>query len=140
MTPRADALAEFVGTITAALLDEPTPWMLACTTDLRRLRRSGGAVLHIPDPAVLTPELSRALAPHLRPVTPPLCLPLALGIGLADNPDNGMSFGEHRCHLIALALRTHRVNHAPLHAIADVFASHGIDPARPHESRPMPRT
>jgi hypothetical protein len=136
MTPRPDALAEFVAAITAALFDEPVPWLLACATDIRRLRRSGGAVLHLPDSSALTAEMIRAAAPHVRSVTPPLCLPVAPGMGLADNPDNGMSFGEHRCHLIALALRNCGGRQAPLRAIADVFQSHGIDPARPYLSRP----
>lgn len=141
MTPRPEALADFVSVLTAALLDESAPWMLACATDRRRLRRLGAAVLHLPDAAVLAPGVLDTLRPLLRPVTPPLCLPLAPGIGLADNPDNGMSFGEHRCQLIALALRSGSsrsgsLRRAPLRAIADVFASHGIDPERPHLSRP----
>jgi hypothetical protein len=136
MTPRPEALAEFVATITAALLDDPAPWLLACATDIRRLRRSGGAVLHLPDSSALTAEMIRTVAPHLRSVTPPLCLPLGPGIGLAENPDNGMSFGENRCHLIALALRSCGGRQAPLRVIADVFRSHGIDPARPYLSRP----
>ncbi len=136
MTPRPDALAQLITAITAVLLDEPAPWLLACATDSRRLRRGGGAVLHLPHCSPLTAELVRAVAPHLRPVTPPLCLPVGFGLGLADDPDNGMSFGESRCHLIALALRGRRAREAPLRAIADVFRSHGIDPARPYLSRP----
>jgi hypothetical protein len=135
MTPRPEALAEFIAVITAALLDQPAPWMLACATDIRRLRRSGGAVLHVPGPSAITEQTRQALAPYLRSVSPPLCLPLAPGIGLADNPDNGMSFGENRCHLIALALRNRGGRQAPLRAIADVFRSHGVDPARPYLSR-----
>jgi hypothetical protein len=136
MSPRPDALAQFVATITAALLDQTAPWLLACATDPRRLRRCGAAVLHVTDPEVLRPHTVAALRPLLRATAPPLALPLHPGIAVAHNPDNGMSFGEHRCHLIALALRTRPQPHAPLRAIADVFTAHGIDPARPHESRP----
>ena len=136
MTPLPDALPEFVSTVTTALIDDPAPWMLACATDVRRLRRSGGAVLHVADPAIVTGALIESLAPTLRATRPPLCLPLAPGLGLAEYPDNGMSFGEHRCHLIALALRTRGARRAPLQAIAEVFASHGIDPRAPHLSPP----
>jgi hypothetical protein len=122
MSPRPDALAQFVATVTAALLDVPDPWLLACATDPRRLGRCGAAVLHVGDPTVLSAQTVAALRLHA-------------GIAVADTPDNGMSFGEHRCHLIALALRTHGGRQAPLRAIATVFASHGIDPGRPHESR-----
>jgi hypothetical protein len=134
MSPRPDALAQFVTTITGALLDEDAPWMLACATDPRRLRRTGAAVLHVGDPSVLSRRTLTALSPLLRATAPPLCLPVADGIALADDPDNGMSFGEHRCHLIALASRTTNFRRAPLRAIAEIFASHGIDPAQPHSS------
>ena len=45
-----------------------------------------------------------------------------------------MSFGEHRSHLIALAMTSPDVRHAPLQVVADVFARNGIDSLRPHLS------
>ena len=50
---------------------------------------------------------------------------------LAQHPDNGMTFGEHRCHLVALALSGGRFD---LDAIAAVFRAHGVDPATPHRT------
>jgi hypothetical protein len=120
LSPRPNALAEFVGSVTAAMLDASEPWLLACTTDVRRLSRSGSAVLYVPDADVL--------------LTPPLCLPLASGVALAEYPDNGMSFGEHRCHLVSLGLQLPEARHAPLAAVAEVFSTHGIDPAAPHRA------
>lgn len=139
MTPRVDALEEFVATITAALLEEATPWLLACATDPRRLRRTGAAVLQVRHPDVMSASTATALHALLRPITPPLSMPWGPGIGVATAPDNGMSFGEHRCHLVALALRETTPANAsprssPLRAIAETFAAHRIDPARPHES------
>lgn len=134
LSPRPSALAEFVGAVTAALLDAPEPWLLACTTDLRRLSRSGSAVLYVPDAATLPATLLDRLRPLLRPVTPPLCLPLAPGAGLAEDKDSATSFGGHRCHLVALGLQLPAARRAPLRAIADVFASHGIDPATPYRA------
>ena len=131
-TPRQDRLAEFVHTTTAALLPWPHPWTLACATSPRRLRRSGAAVLDVADVDRLPAGLLDTLAPLLRPHVPPLCLPLAAGVGLASNPDTGLSFGEHRCHLIALALRHPSGQRDPLHAIAAVFAAHGIRAAAPY--------
>lgn len=134
LSPRPDALAVFVRTVTSTLLHEPVPWLLACPTDAQRLRRPASSVLYLPHvdalPAALLPELR----PLLRTATPPLCLPLAPGAALAEYPDNGMSFGEHRCHLLALALGTARARRTPLRAIAEVFSSHGIDPSAPHRS------
>jgi hypothetical protein len=43
-----------------------------------------------------------------------------------------MTFGEHRCHLISLALGLPRAPQEPLSAIAEVFATHGVDPSAPH--------
>lgn len=134
LSPHPEALARFVRTVTGALLEERMPWLLACPTDPQRLRRPASAVLYVPEPAALPPGLLDEVAPMLRSATPPLCLPLAPGVALAEYPDNGMSFGEHRCHLLAVALRTPGARRAPLQAIADVFASHGINPARPHRS------
>ncbi|MCU1658908.1 MAG: hypothetical protein JWO57_3564 [Pseudonocardiales bacterium] len=134
LSPRADALSAFVATITTALLGEPVPWLLACPTDGQRLRRPASAVLYLPHVDALPLGLLTLLRPTLRQVMPPLCLPLAPGAALAEYPDNGMSFGEHRCHLLALALRTPIARRAPLQAIADVFASHGIDPGQPYRS------
>jgi len=134
LTPRPTLLAEFVGAITAAMLDSSLPWLLACTTDVRRLSRSGSAVLYIPDADVLPTALLSLLGPLLMPVTPPLCLPLAGGVALAEYPDNGMSFGEHRCHLVSLGLQLPEARDAPLQALAEVFDMHGIDPAAPYRA------
>lgn len=134
LSPHPSTLAEFVATLTAALLDSAEPWLLACTTDLRRLRRSGSAVLYVPGASALPAGLLDLLRPLLRAVTPPLCLPLAPGAALAEYQDTGTSFGAHRCHLVARAMTLPAARHAPLEAIAGVFASHGIDPATPHRS------
>lgn len=134
LTPRADRLAEFVATVTGRLLDEPSPWSLACALDPRRVARTGCAVLDVPSVASVPTDLLVDLAPLLRPVRPPLCFPVAPGIGMAEYPDNGMTFGEHRCHLLAVALRHPSSAHHPLRAIAAVFAAHGIDPARPYRN------
>lgn len=131
-TPAPAALGAFVAALTAALLDVDVPWSLTCTTDPRRLRRTGAAVLDLLSLDVLPAGLLDALAPTLLPAAAPLCLPLGPGVALAGYPDNGMTFGEHRCHLIALALRQPESVEDPLGAITTVFDSHGVDPAHPY--------
>ena len=131
-----DELAAFVAITTSALLNETEPWLLACPTLPSRLRHSGSAVLYLPSVDALPAGLLTALAPALRTDTSPLCLPLAPGAALAEQPGNGMTFGEHRCHLVALALaglvpRTSERQDS-LAAIANVFSAHGVDPTRPH--------
>jgi hypothetical protein len=131
-TPQPDRLGEFVNQVTHALLDSREPWALACATNPRRLRRVASAVLDVRDLDALPAGLLARLTPMLRAVTPPLCLPVAPGVAVATYPDNGMAFGEHRCHLIATALRHPSSTGDPLRAIAAVFTAHGIDPAAPH--------
>lgn len=132
MTPRPDVLAEFVATVTGRLVHDPTPWSFGCAIDPRRIARYGCAVLDLPSLEAVPDGLLDELEPLLRPVVSPLCLPIATGVGMAEYPDNGMTFGEHRCHLIALALRHPAAGRRPLRAIAAVFAAHGIDPAAPY--------
>lgn len=134
LSPSVDRLTDFVHAVTGALLDSRTSWSLGCATDPRRVARCGAAVLDLPGLDALPAGLLDEVAPLLRPIAPPLGLPLAPGVAVAGYPDNGMTFGEHRCHLIALALRQTLDGQDPLAAIAGVFAAHGIDPARPHES------
>lgn len=134
LTPRPDALGEFVATVTGRLVTERGPWSLACAIDPRRIARYGCAVLDLPNLDAVPDGLADELEPLLRPVTPPLCLPIADGVGAAEYPDNGMTFGEHRCHLVALALRHPSSANDPLRAIAAVFNAHGVDPAHPHRS------
>jgi hypothetical protein len=132
LTPRLDALPDLVATVTEALLPTELPWSLGCATRGRRLARLGGAVLDVPSLDVLPGGLLDGLAPLLHPVAPPLALPVRDGVGLAEYPENGMTFGEHRCHLVALALRHPTSASDPLRAIAAVFGAHDIDPARPY--------
>jgi hypothetical protein len=134
LTPRPEALADFVAAVTGRLLARRTPWSLACATDPWRIARTGCAVLDLPGIDDLPTDLLADLQPLLRPATPPLCLPVAVGVGAAEYPDNGMTFGEHRCHLVALGLRHRRRSREPLSTIARVFRTYGIDPAAPHRA------
>jgi hypothetical protein len=133
-TPRPDRLADFVGVVTGRLVHEPIAWSLACSLEPRRIARSGCAVLDLPSLDAIPAGLLGELEPVLRPVTPPLCLPIGAGVGAAEYPENGMTFGEHRCHLVALALRHPSSARDPLSAIAAVFTAHGIDPGAPHRA------
>jgi hypothetical protein len=135
LTPRPERLADFVATVTGRLLDERGPWSLACAIDPRRIARAGCTVLDLPSLDAVPSGLLDDVTPLLRPIAPPLCLPLADGVGAAEYPNNGMTFGEHRCHLVALALRHPSSARNPLRAVAAVFQAHGLDPAHPHRSR-----
>ena len=130
LSPTLNDLAELVRVLTASLIDADFPWLLACPIDAGRLRRAGGVVLHVPDVALVAPLLAQ-VSPLLHGARPPLCLPVAPGVAVAADPSNGMTFGEHRCHLVALGLGLPRAAGDPQAAIADVFVAHGVDPGAP---------
>lgn len=83
-------------------------------------------------------ELYQALRPSLRPEVPRFVKPLALGLGAAEDPQGGQSFGVHRCELIADALWsawrggcTHGVQQR-VDTIRTAFLNAGLDPDRPY--------
>lgn len=49
----------------------------------------------------LVPGLHKAVSPHLRHPTPMFTKWLARGLAVAEDPGDGRSFGQHRCHLVA---------------------------------------
>lgn len=142
LSPRAECIADVVALLTDRL--RFVPYVLACPTVPTHLARSGAVALHLSRLSALTPEIVGDLGALMRADTPPLCLPLRAGIAVAQYPDNGMTFGEHRCHLLALALAAVPAGTgaeaesaggpASLAAIAEVFAAHGIDPSTPYRS------
>jgi hypothetical protein len=73
----------------------------------------------------------------LRPDVPLFTRRLAPGLGLAEDPRNGMSFGQHRCHLVVQALwgafeRGEVSREARAEALASAFSEAGLDPLRPY--------
>jgi hypothetical protein len=132
LTPRIEELPELAAVVTGALLPSTIAWSFGCATRPLRLRRVGAAVLDVPSVSSLPAGLLDAMTPLLHPQAPPLTLPVTASVGLAEYPDNGMTFGEHRCHLVALGLRHPSAGSDPLTAVAAVFRAHGIDPARPY--------
>ncbi len=132
LSPHAASVADLVALLTERL--RFVPYVLACPTVPRHLARSGAVVLHLARLSALTPSVVAEIAPLLRSDTPQLCLPLHPGIAVAQYPDNGMTFGEHRCHLLALALAADPAAVPSLDAIAAVFSAHGVDPSTPYRN------
>jgi hypothetical protein len=69
--------------------------------------------------------------------TPRLTRRLVDGVAVAEDPDSGESFGEHRCRVVASGLAVAR--REPAHGTDDGVAiliehlrSHGVDPRAPH--------
>ena len=81
--------------------------------------------------------LPGSLLTRLRPRTPFFTFRLAPGIGMAESPFGGESFGMHRCRLLAESiLEARRAGHedatSRLQVLTDKFRAAGIDLAQPH--------
>jgi Lanthionine synthetase C-like protein/HopA1 effector protein family len=110
--------------------------------DLAHASRADAAVLYVARPAyaetaALLPRIYAEVAAHLGRTVPALTKVLAPGIGLAEDPGDGTSFGEHRCRLLASALieahETRRVSHAVrLGTVRERLASNGVSVDAPY--------
>ncbi|MDX1999123.1 MAG: lanthionine synthetase LanC family protein [Thermoanaerobaculia bacterium] len=80
--------------------------------------------------ASVAAELHGQVAGFLGQAVPLFTKPLAPGLGLAEDPGHGESFGTHRCRLVAEALL--RQPHGDRRAtVAAWFGAYGLDLARP---------
>jgi hypothetical protein len=82
-------------------------------------------------------RLHRELARELRDTVPLFTKRLAPGLGLAEDPLDGSSFGQSRCRITAQGLWAdhlagRRSAGERLQAIAAAFQGSGLDPARPY--------
>jgi hypothetical protein len=107
--------------------------------------RSDATVLYVPREhrsrvELLLREMPPSLLSRMRPRTPLFTLPLAPGIGMAESPGGGESFGMHRSRLVAEGILDARREgkedeQARLQAVNQRFRAAGIDPAHPHVTR-----
>ncbi len=126
------ALPALVGAITSALQGAGAAYGLKAVS-VPGAVRPDSAVLYVrrADAAGLRPVLMaahRQVAALLGEATPPLALRLRPGLAVAEDPETGESFGQHRCRLLAAGLERGRTVDA---AEAGLVAG-GIDPRRPH--------
>jgi hypothetical protein len=93
----------------------------------RHYRRLGDAI----------PSILRRIGPRLNPQVPLFTRILAPGLGLAEDPHNGMSFGQHRCKLAAEGLwrsfvQGDRTRQSRAATLAIVFREAGLKPSSPY--------
>jgi hypothetical protein len=130
-------------TITEKLEHSGASYQLKLLNHPRRYTRPDAAVLYVGRDSV---DEARTLVklisvtPALRPQTPALARSIHPGIAVADEPlqtpGRFVSFGEHRCRILARALaRAHAACvQERVHAILREFEAEGLDPARPYAS------
>ncbi|HUR79185.1 MAG TPA: T3SS effector HopA1 family protein [Thermoanaerobaculia bacterium] len=85
----------------------------------------------------LLPAIRREIASHLRPAVPLLTKKLFDGIGLAEDPSTGESFGMNRCKLVAQAIwdayaRGTQSEESRMQELAIQFQRFGLSLDRPH--------
>jgi len=132
-----------IATVTRRAATWQDPWRLDSV--LPGSTPAGGApvpestVLYLPMPALFglrrqIRTLVEELHPFLAPDVSALTLRIGRGASLAQNPDNGSSFGQHRCGLVAGAvLRTMRCHpREQVERTREAFARAGVDPERPY--------
>lgn len=122
-----------VARLTYALNRAGTAFTLELLTDPARYGRRPGADLLLARADVaaalaLLRPLLRALGPQMADGIPAFSKPLARGLGLAEEPEGGASFGEQRCRLLAEAIVAHGPgsDEEPLGAVRARFAAAGI--------------
>ncbi|SIT03197.1 Lanthionine synthetase C-like protein [Roseivivax lentus] len=142
--PTADAAPTLVAAIIASLDGYGIPFRIKTLADPAGYDRTDCTVLYSPRRyAALVQHLVIGAAADLLgadAATPLFTRELAPGIGLADDPADGQSFGQSRCRLMAAGVLDAWMKgltdpEARLTAVARRFAMAGLDIAVPHLGR-----
>jgi hypothetical protein len=96
-----------------------------------RFARRDSAVLYVAGEVL---DVVQDSAPRLRPGTPAFTLQLSAGVGAAEDPPDGASFGLTRCRVLAEGImRAHELRARDrLAAVERVFDEHGVDIDAPY--------
>jgi hypothetical protein len=132
----AEGAVPFVKNATSMLNRARLPFRLKVTNDPARFIRCDAAVVYVSkNDYEATREVLEKVYPKvaigLQQGIPAFTKPLASGVGLAEDPGQGESFGLHRCQLLAEGIvRAHEQGKKPvderLRVVADRFAEEGI--------------
>lgn len=118
------------------------PYRMKTLTDPAAYGRADGTVLYVAREvfqvvARLLLTLPGPVAAGLRPRVPLFTWRLRPGVGVAEEPNNGESFGMHRCRLAAEGVveawkQGQQTLEARLQAVRDRFSLHGVRFDRPY--------
>lgn len=100
---------DLMGELTTGLIDAGIPYQLKVLDDPAAFDRCDAAVLYLAAGTFLAahPHLDRAhrlLADDRRARVPVFTKAIGIGVGIAEDTDEGRSFGMHRCRVLAEAL------------------------------------
>ena len=117
------------------------PFQLKCPVWPQGYKRRDAAVLYVkkrfyPIVRELASAWQKECSGHMRNGVPLFSLALAPGLGLAEDPESGESFGMHRCrHLAEVIWNAHNTGvpeSQRLQALKEHFRQHGLDFNRPY--------
>lgn len=138
-------IVELMRSLTRELNRFQVPFRFKCLTQAAFYDRADVAVLYVAKRhyrlvAQLLASAYQSAAPHLQPDAPLFAKPLAPGLGLAEDPANGESFGSHRCRLVAEAIwsadtQGRRTPEERLQEVERHFRQHGLTLESPYLSR-----
>jgi len=95
--------------LTTELNDNHLPFQFKILNNINYFIRSDAAVLYIDkqninDMGLSLSRIYKKIKPFLKPTTPLFAKKLASGLSLAEDPNNGESFGQNRSRILAEAL------------------------------------
>lgn len=137
----SDGALMLMQAITRSLNRFQLPFQFKCSIYRQGYERRDAAVLYVHKRFYgIVRELSEAwlreCAPQLRDDVPLFTLPAGKGVGIAEDPGTGESFGMNRCRHVAEAIWTAYSNGVPGHEylreVKQHFRKHGLDFARPY--------
>jgi Lanthionine synthetase C-like protein/HopA1 effector protein family len=132
----------YMAAVTSALNARGVPFCAKVLSDPAQYLRANAGYLylgrrHYAGLGDVLQTVYQRVAAHLRPEVPLFTKRLAPGLGVAEDPLNGLSFGQHRCRLVAQALwrsflQGDRTREAGAATLAAVFREAGRDPESPY--------
>lgn len=133
---RAAGAKSLVRLLTGRLNRFQIPFRLKCLNNPVAYRRSDAAVLYLNRrfyrlAAELLAGAHSEIEEHLEPNTPLFSKPLAAGLGLAEEPGGGESFGQQRCRVLAEGIwnaheRNLETDEQRLEEVRRQFELHGL--------------
>jgi hypothetical protein len=137
----APTSVEYIRLVSVKFNKECLPFRTKVLADPTAYYRADAGVLyiewkHFSKACPIIREIYDAIKAELRPETPMFTKTLAPGLALAEDPSNGLSFGQSRCRAVARALWLSHVRgvHSVDHKVGlclELFKDEGIDPENP---------
>jgi hypothetical protein len=126
-----------VGALSRELNRIGVPFCAKVPNDPRAYGRADAGVLYLPTTRYADSRRALSFAyadveDHLTHAVPMFAAPIAPGVAIAEDPRNGLSFGQHRCMIVARGLWRAHVEgrddaRKRAEVIADEFRREGLD-------------